>query len=845
MNIHNYTLEAFQINDEDFYDVDYWNGVAYESRKISGATLKTLLGQNATTAKREIVAFINKTGSALSEGTIVYLKTSSSSAEYPEVELADASTEVTSSKTIGAVYATVGDDEIGIIVTSGEVDNLDTSMYNIGDRLWLSTTAGEVTTTMPTAPDHAVFIGIVTRSQNTNGRVLYRIQNGFELGELHDVANATITTPANADELLIKQNSSGLWKRLSWTNVKATLKTYFDTLYQAILVSGTNIKTINGSSILGSGDLSVGGSIYQSDLIYVDAVNGVDDLTADRGQIQKPYATVEYVLANTTNTGTVTGGTTNGSATLTNVSSTTNIQVGQYITGTNIPYNTIVVSKTSNTIVLSQTATGSGTGLTLTWWTPKTIKINGNIVATSNWFKPCFWFDCGNANITWGNFNLFNKTTATLVPEIINGGNWYGNHASSAFIVSNYVLSSHDIFVNINSYFSLGTGVQIYLYNASSFRNLYVNANSFDACFGTIANIRGTYVEWSGYKYGLLGGILSRSNENVIYGKTECPSSVNAINTSTATNTKWRINGPVYGSVYIYYYSTVVINNDVSGTNFTVISDSLSCSSTISVSTATIGDRGNSVLSGVISGSWTCGGNTEFLAFAGNFTASSGKHILTINDNFSSGMASITISGTANVHMYGESIAGTYAFITINLGSGSTINNYGKFKFAFSTNAAGTLNNYGYLQYQYNNGGIPLTGTFLNKGTLEVLRPGHSESASYTPTFVISTGTMIVDGGSVICAVSDSKSGLIRKTASGGKLILKGQAYLKVANGLAPLQILSNTGTAQDVLDFSMIGNGAAGFRLADTFSDTTYGTAYAPNLLVGGVLYQDTNYSF
>ena len=41
--IHEYPNEAFQINDEDFYDVDYWNGSDYESRKISGATLKAEL----------------------------------------------------------------------------------------------------------------------------------------------------------------------------------------------------------------------------------------------------------------------------------------------------------------------------------------------------------------------------------------------------------------------------------------------------------------------------------------------------------------------------------------------------------------------------------------------------------------------------------------------------------------------------------------------------------------------------------------------------------------------------------------------------------------------------------
>jgi len=47
-NIHNYPLEAFQINDEDFYDVDYWNGTTFESRKISGATLKAVIGAAAS-----------------------------------------------------------------------------------------------------------------------------------------------------------------------------------------------------------------------------------------------------------------------------------------------------------------------------------------------------------------------------------------------------------------------------------------------------------------------------------------------------------------------------------------------------------------------------------------------------------------------------------------------------------------------------------------------------------------------------------------------------------------------------------------------------------------------------
>ena len=74
--------------------------------------------------------------------------------------------------------------------------------------------------------------------------------------QITDYTNATL--PLTGTENLILNDGTG-WKKLSWTNIKAQLNTYFDALYQSILVSGTNIKTINGTSILGSGNLDVGG----------------------------------------------------------------------------------------------------------------------------------------------------------------------------------------------------------------------------------------------------------------------------------------------------------------------------------------------------------------------------------------------------------------------------------------------------------------------------------------------------------------------------------------------------------------------------------------------------------
>ena len=214
-------LLAGDITDESVHLVVYTTS-QFEVTTIGGGGIgdmtKAVYDPNDTgivlSSHKEMVAVINKTGSPVTEGTIVYLKSTSSSGSHPEILLADADLESTSSKTLGAVYETIANDATGYVVTSGEVDNLNTSMYNIGDKLWLSQTAGQVTTTPPTQPAHTVFIGTVTRSQNGNGRILYAIQNGYEINELH---NVLITGTRSFGEYLYYDEPNSLWKNSnSW-----------------------------------------------------------------------------------------------------------------------------------------------------------------------------------------------------------------------------------------------------------------------------------------------------------------------------------------------------------------------------------------------------------------------------------------------------------------------------------------------------------------------------------------------------------------------------------------------------------------------------------------------------
>lgn len=180
----------------DTYLTDMTGSIAYTQNAASATSL-------ATSARNEL-------GTPVSTGTVVYL--SGISGNKPLMHLAKADAESTSTATYGLVQSTVNDHQNGFIISSGLLTGIDTLAFNEGDNLWLSpTTAGQYTTTKPSAPNHMVFIGIVTRSHRTQGSILVRIQNGYELEELHNVQ----TLSAVDGDTIIKQGSQWVNTALS------------------------------------------------------------------------------------------------------------------------------------------------------------------------------------------------------------------------------------------------------------------------------------------------------------------------------------------------------------------------------------------------------------------------------------------------------------------------------------------------------------------------------------------------------------------------------------------------------------------------------------------------------
>jgi len=150
----------------------------------------------------------NSTGATLTKGTIVYIN--GSQGNLPTVTKAQANSEATSSRTFGFIQSDLTNMNNGYVVVIGKLDGLNTSTFTDGQTLYLSpTVAGGYTATKPTAPDHIVYVGTIVRSHPTQGIIETRIQNGYELDELHDVS---ALSPADGDVLQYVL-STGLWTK--------------------------------------------------------------------------------------------------------------------------------------------------------------------------------------------------------------------------------------------------------------------------------------------------------------------------------------------------------------------------------------------------------------------------------------------------------------------------------------------------------------------------------------------------------------------------------------------------------------------------------------------------------
>jgi ribosomal protein L35AE/L33A len=170
-------------------------------------TVANVQVSEASPASTILAQVRNATGATLTKGTVVYIN--GAVGNKARVAKALATSDSTSAQTLGLITADLANNSNGYVTVMGQLVGLNTSAFTEGQQLYLSgTVAGAYTATKTLAPTHLVYIGVVTRSHANQGAIEVKVQNGYELDELHNVA---LASEAN-NQALVYESSTGLWK---------------------------------------------------------------------------------------------------------------------------------------------------------------------------------------------------------------------------------------------------------------------------------------------------------------------------------------------------------------------------------------------------------------------------------------------------------------------------------------------------------------------------------------------------------------------------------------------------------------------------------------------------------
>lgn len=223
-------------------------------------------------AQSLVTSVFNKTASSIPKFSVVYIN--GGQGDQPTIQLAIANGEAGSSKTYGITAEAIGSMSAGSVIVAGALSGVNTDIFNPtapvgnvnGITLYLSPTiSGGMTSTKPYAPNHLVSVGTVVRTHQNEGVVEVRIQNGFELEELHNVAISGVTN----GQFLQYNSASGLWVPSSsgnFNNLFATSGVFSNQLQVGnsggLIINNNTITTSSGNDIkiytASSGGLYIG-----------------------------------------------------------------------------------------------------------------------------------------------------------------------------------------------------------------------------------------------------------------------------------------------------------------------------------------------------------------------------------------------------------------------------------------------------------------------------------------------------------------------------------------------------------------------------------------------------------
>ncbi len=135
-------------------------------------------------AKNVVHDVKNNFGSTLTKGTVVYI--SGSVGGLPTVAPVNVS-DSDKYNVAGIVRDDISNGGVGTIVSKGSIIEMDTSAWSDGDRLYLSSSVGELSNTPTILPNHAnVLVGTVSYSHAVHGHIQIISPQSFFFGNNHN-----------------------------------------------------------------------------------------------------------------------------------------------------------------------------------------------------------------------------------------------------------------------------------------------------------------------------------------------------------------------------------------------------------------------------------------------------------------------------------------------------------------------------------------------------------------------------------------------------------------------------------------------------------------------------------
>lgn len=237
------------------------------------------------------VVFTAKAGEALSKGDVVYV--SGVSGQTPVVMKADANS-TGKHPAFGVCDSSVSINQNLKVISQGQLKNIDTSAFNLGDTLYLSTTPGELTNVPPAGEGSVIQnLGKVEREHASSGSIL--VSGAGRSAATPNLNDGNIFIGDSNNKAVTASLSSKVAEALAGQQVPGT-----GTFTGDLSASGINLSDSDPRITLTDSDTNLIGEIYQDDSILVtksasssssayggfkfDAVNG-DGLSKTRLQI--------------------------------------------------------------------------------------------------------------------------------------------------------------------------------------------------------------------------------------------------------------------------------------------------------------------------------------------------------------------------------------------------------------------------------------------------------------------------------------------------------------------------------------------------------------------------------